>query len=414
MDNPNAQQDQPARTAPQQGPAAKHTGKIPKKIIAVVVVVIVIAIAAYFLLGNSPAQQASGPTLGSLLSMENTSSNIAMSYAGSAYVSSGNGITLPFTISLQRSGQNASLKMNVENSTLEMYKYGNTYYDCYMASNSVRSCYNLTAYVNNASTVALATSGILVQQVLGSVANTIASTSQRSYSGTQCTFFDVNINGTYLSGCISQASNLVMNISLSSSAPGASSTYTLGMTSLGRAQMSNAEFLNVTSSSQKGLSTTSQSLAFLNAYALSAPISAIDSLLLPEAAMGELSTFLLQGVNTSYAPQGCVAMTGFYCQNATYGSGTLTFTFGQATGSSWTNAAVHFVPAGSSLSSNSPSGTIGNVLSGQTVPVAIQIPPAVSGNSTGTALIGTLYATYNVSGVAQNAIEIGMLSVTAK
>lgn len=434
MDNPSAPQpgsgpfvaappprEPPPQPAPHPDaphvPGPRPAGKSPRKLVWVIIAAVIIIAAAALAYsymgghGQAPAagsttqQPSSGVTLGSVLSATNSSGSINVTYAGSAYISAGGNLTLPFSITMQRSGQNSTASVSAENMTLQMFKYGGLYYDCLVPSNGVRTCYNETVYAANYSAAVLASSGTLVSQVLGNASYAQVSTSQRSYNGATCTFFDVNLNGTDMSGCVSQATGLVMNLSLRSSSSGAVSTYSASMSHLGAAVApSQGEFLNVSSSSGPGIS--GSSLAYLNLYALAVPISTLDALILPEAAMAELGAFSAQ----SYAPQACVATPGFECAGAAYSNGTLSFTFGQATGSQWSNTVVYFVAPGSPLTANSPSYAIGSAVSGRSIPVSIQVPAnALTGNQ----LVGTLYGSYDISGAPQNATEIGTLSVNA-
>ncbi|MEM3572606.1 MAG: hypothetical protein QW530_02660 [Candidatus Micrarchaeaceae archaeon] len=93
----------------------------------------------------------------------------------------------------------------------------------------------------------------------------------------------------------------------------------------------------------------------------------------------------------------CVAASGFYCSGVTLTSGgVLTLTIGQAYGYTFNNTQVLFVPSGAPLSEAS-SVSIGNLNSGQTQTVSIQlpsIPPYPSSYSLGTPLTGYVYLTF--------------------
>ncbi|MEM3247652.1 MAG: hypothetical protein QW207_03915 [Candidatus Micrarchaeaceae archaeon] len=93
----------------------------------------------------------------------------------------------------------------------------------------------------------------------------------------------------------------------------------------------------------------------------------------------------------------CVAASGFYCSGVTLtGGGVLTLTIGQAYGYTFNNTQVLFVPSGAPLSEAS-SVSIGNLNSGQTQTVSIQLPsisPYPSSYSLGTPLTGYVYLTF--------------------
>ncbi|MEM3178059.1 MAG: hypothetical protein QXT36_02645 [Candidatus Micrarchaeaceae archaeon] len=93
----------------------------------------------------------------------------------------------------------------------------------------------------------------------------------------------------------------------------------------------------------------------------------------------------------------CVAASGFYCSGVTLTSGgVLTLTVGQAYGYTFNNTQVLFVPSGAPLSEAS-SVSIGNLNSGQTQTVSIQLPsisPYPSSYSLGTPLTGYVYLTF--------------------
>jgi len=112
----------------------------------------------------------------------------------------------------------------------------------------------------------------------------------------------------------------------------------------------------------------------------------------------------------------CIAQSGFYCSNPVLStSGVLIVTIGQATGTTFTNTYVYFVPSGTTFSSSDPSAYIGTLNSGQQVNVNIPLgvgSPYPSSYTIGTPLSGYLYLQYtDVYGtVIQN--EIG--TVTTK
>ncbi len=106
--------------------------------------------------------------------------------------------------------------------------------------------------------------------------------------------------------------------------------------------------------------------------------------------------------SASLTPQGCIAVSGFYCQNAVYHSANLAFTFGQATGTNWASTTLIFVPYGQTFSSGlTPNAVLGSINSGQTSAVTINsIPVSWAGNTIGSALQGSIYAVYTLSGSA--------------
>ena len=120
--------------------------------------------------------------------------------------------------------------------------------------------------------------------------------------------------------------------------------------------------------------------------------------------------------STSLLGSACIAQSGFYCSNPVLStSGVLTVTVGQATGTTFTNTYVYFVPSGTTFSSSDPSAYIGTLNSGQEVNVNIPLgvgSPYPSSYTVGTPLSGYLYLQYtDVYGtVIQN--EIG--TVTTK
>jgi len=91
----------------------------------------------------------------------------------------------------------------------------------------------------------------------------------------------------------------------------------------------------------------------------------------------------------------CISASGFYCTNPTLSTGgVLTVTIGQATGTTFKNAYLYFVPSGTSFSTSDPSTSIGTLSSGQQVTVSIPLgvgSPYPAAYTLGTPLSGYLY-----------------------
>jgi len=91
----------------------------------------------------------------------------------------------------------------------------------------------------------------------------------------------------------------------------------------------------------------------------------------------------------------CIAASGFYCTNPILSTGgVLTVTIGQATGTTFENAYLYFVPSGTSFSTSDPSTSIGTLNSGQQVTVSIPLTagsPYPAAYTLGTPLSGYLY-----------------------
>lgn len=117
-----------------------------------------------------------------------------------------------------------------------------------------------------------------------------------------------------------------------------------------------------------------------------------------------LAVLFSLGVFNASLPSACIAQSGYLCQTLFYkaGTGALTFTFGQSTGTAWTSANVYFVPQGSSYvgggASQSPTSAIsGGLINGATNSVTISIPSTIAANTLGTSLAGYLYVNYTVT-----------------
>ncbi len=413
-------QPQPQHQAAQHAPPQGQKKKLPMGLIFAAVAVIAVIAAAGAYLGTrgggtsttTVQQNAGGPTLGSLLTITNSSNDISLSYSGSTHLSVGaNSTSMPFAVTIGRSGRTSSISVVVQNTTLEMFRFGSLYYDCLVNANGLRTCYNETTVVANYSTSALYSAALLLSQ-LANTSTYSVSTSQRAYSGRPCTFLTHALNASgatsQINGCVSGSLGILMNLSIYNynGIADAASEYSVSLSRLSSSSNLSALDQNgIAASSKAGIQ--SQELAYDTVYALDAPISVLDTLVLP----GEVVNLIQIGTfgTLSLTPQACSpASPEFECAGAGYTKGVLTFTFGQASGSQWSNTIVYFVPAGSSLTADSPSFAIGNALSGQSIPVLMSVP----GNAlTGNQLVGTIYGTYSVSGAAQNATEIAILAL---
>ena len=131
-----------------------------------------------------------------------------------------------------------------------------------------------------------------------------------------------------------------------------------------------------------------------------------------------LSVLFYLGVfsGSSFLPNACIASSGFLCSNPIYSrsTGTLTFTFGQMTGTNWASANVVFVPSGATLGSSSQKTqpTVGAINSGQQVSVSLPIGGTVSA---GTPLTGSIYVNYTISGVSGTLVtQVATISTKAQ
>ena len=91
----------------------------------------------------------------------------------------------------------------------------------------------------------------------------------------------------------------------------------------------------------------------------------------------------------------CISASGFYCTNPTLSTGgALTVTIGQATGTTFNNAYLYFVPSGTNFSTSDPGTSIGTLNSGQQVTASIPLDvgsPYPAAYTLGTPISGYLY-----------------------
>ncbi|MEM4034545.1 MAG: hypothetical protein QW257_01275 [Candidatus Micrarchaeaceae archaeon] len=116
---------------------------------------------------------------------------------------------------------------------------------------------------------------------------------------------------------------------------------------------------------------------------------------------------------SSFIGSSCIAQSGFYCAGVTLStSGGLQLTIGQATGTTFTNTKVLFVPFGANLSQGA-SAVIGTLTSGEEYTVTLQLPtiaPFPSSYALGTPITGYIYLTYtNVYGT-QSTTEVATIT----
>jgi len=115
----------------------------------------------------------------------------------------------------------------------------------------------------------------------------------------------------------------------------------------------------------------------------------------------------------------CIAASGFYCTNPTLSTGgVLTVTIGQATGTTFKNAYLYFVPSGTNFSASDPSTSIGTLNSGQQVTVSIPLgvgSPYPATYTLGMPLSGYLYLQFtDIYGTTEvNKIATVLTKVTA-
>jgi len=115
----------------------------------------------------------------------------------------------------------------------------------------------------------------------------------------------------------------------------------------------------------------------------------------------------------------CISASGFYCTNPTLSTGgVLTVTIGQATGTTFNNAYLYFVPSGTNFSNSDPSTSIGTLNSGQQVTVSIPLragSPYPAAYTLGTPLSGYLYLQFtDIYGTTEvNKIATVLTKVTA-
>jgi len=106
----------------------------------------------------------------------------------------------------------------------------------------------------------------------------------------------------------------------------------------------------------------------------------------------------------------CVALSGYYCANPVLStSGTLTLTVGQATGTSYSGVTAYIVPSGSTFSTSYPSNYIGNLNSGQTVPITVN--NVLTSPSLGTAFTGQVWLVFSTPSSSNLETQIATLTV---
>jgi len=115
----------------------------------------------------------------------------------------------------------------------------------------------------------------------------------------------------------------------------------------------------------------------------------------------------------------CISASGFYCTNPTLSTGgALTVTIGQATGTTFNNAYLYFVPSGTNFSTSDPRTSIGTLSSGQQVTASIPLgvgSPYPAAYTLGTSLSGYLYLQFtDIYGTTEvNKIATVLTKVTA-
>jgi hypothetical protein len=117
---------------------------------------------------------------------------------------------------------------------------------------------------------------------------------------------------------------------------------------------------------------------------------------------------------TSFAAPSCVASSGFYCQSQTYhqGTGVVSFTFGQATGTPWGGGNVVLVPYGQSYPgfgggssctvswANAIKVAFTGLNSGGAMAVSIAMNSNQCANAIGSVCQFQVYANYTISGAS--------------
>jgi len=115
----------------------------------------------------------------------------------------------------------------------------------------------------------------------------------------------------------------------------------------------------------------------------------------------------------------CISASGFYCTNPTLSTGgALTVTIGQATGTTFNNAYLYFVPSGTNFSTSDPGTSIGTLNSGQQVTASIPLDvgsPYPAAYTLGTPISGYLYLQFtDIYGTTEvNKIATVLTKVTA-
>ena len=189
---------------------------------------------------TTTAQQSAGYAvpLDSLVSVQNSSSDISAAYAGSVGTLNGS-MKVPFTLSIYRSGANATANLNVNStSSLTMWKFGNLYYDCSVVGEN-ETCYNATADVAGA---AASLSSILSSygvegNLLGSIENSTGQYNITAYpravNGTPCTYLSLFVGTTTLGECTSNALGLALNLTIINTNSTASLLYQVALSRTG-------------------------------------------------------------------------------------------------------------------------------------------------------------------------------------
>ncbi len=397
----------PAQPQPRQGKPAPDARRM-KVWLSVSAVLIVAAIVIYLTLGqrgpsrsatirSPPAGTPLTASLGTLLSQPSSGTGISVTYDGYAGTMNGS-LTIPFTLGLNRSGTDAVAILVVNGtSSMQMYRFGGLYYDCASTAGG-RSCFNATTAVANVSAnsssiiSSSAMAGDLLATLVNSTESAALSTTYRNGLYSVC--FYASAGQFNISGCSAAAGMLPLNLTLTSANSTAPVQYRIGQISYGPPIPAIADLANVTAA--PSLPYNYKWVAYLDVLALDQPLVFSDLTVIPLTGLFGIGAFSPQ---PQLAPQ-CVAISGFFCTNAKYEYGELSFTFGQATGTNWDNVTIAFVPSGSSYSAGDPSFNLtGTMYSGGTVPgVQIQIPPSVAGGAAGTVLQGSIHVSYGIGG----------------
>lgn len=99
----------------------------------------------------------------------------------------------------------------------------------------------------------------------------------------------------------------------------------------------------------------------------------------------------------------CIASPGFYCSGVSYShsTGNVLFTVGQSTGTNWVNTAFIYAPQGTASTSNAPSVTFANdisgLYSGQTTTISWGVSSPGTSTSIGTIAAGSIWACYTTT-----------------
>ena len=117
----------------------------------------------------------------------------------------------------------------------------------------------------------------------------------------------------------------------------------------------------------------------------------------------------------------CVAAPGYYCQSPVLStSGTLTFTFGQNTGSTMYSATLYVAPQGSPVHNYGfptqvASDAIGTLNSGQTVPVSVSLSGIIgSSPAIGTPFSGYVWLNYSSTSGGTPSISAKVATIIVK